>query len=57
MFTAGFILIDRFLQNTALIRCLPFDRIEVRYPGTGAPAGSLIFAGGLVVGMGYVQGT
>jgi hypothetical protein len=29
---------DRFLSDTAPIRCLPFDRIAVRHPGIGASA-------------------
>ena len=41
--TAGFISIDRFVQNRAPIVCLLFDLIGVRpHPGTGASAGSPI---------------
>ena len=37
-FTAICVSIDRFLQNTATICCLCFDRIGARHPGIGALA-------------------
>jgi hypothetical protein len=42
LLTAGFTLIDRFLQDMAPICCLYFDRIGVRHPGIGASADSPI---------------
>jgi hypothetical protein len=40
LFTAVCISIDRFPQNTAPTRCLPFDGIGARHPGIAASAGS-----------------
>jgi hypothetical protein len=38
--TAGFISMDRFLQNIVPICCLPFDRIGVWHPGMTLDAGA-----------------